>query len=519
MAKYLNNEKLKSIEKYGNFESYDDNHLNYVGKLITHKKELPNYGKRTTKLVASLEQAIINTGLKDGMTISFHHHFRHGDKTVEQVLKVIKKLNIKDITISSSSFTKAHDFLVEYIQEGIVTGLEGSGLRGRLGDAISEGILNKPAILRSHGGRARAIESGETFINIAFIAATSSDEMGNCNGTNGKSICGSLGYPMVDALYADKVVVISDNIVTYPNETISIPQIYVDYVVKVDEIGDTKKIASGEIHTSFSPKEMQIAENINKVIINSPNFKNGFSYQIGTGGASQSSLAMLKKHMIEKNIKAGFFLGGIIKDHVEFLEQGLVDRLLDVQSFDLFAAHSVKNNKNHIEISASFYANPANKSCATDKLDFGILSALEIDTNFDINVLTGADGYIRGAIGGHSDVAFGSDISIVAIPLIRGRIPSITNKVQTVVTPGSSVDVVVCETGIAVNPRRIDIIENLTKAGVELKTIKQLQEEAFSIVGTPEDIEYDYSKPVGLVQYRDGRIIDIIYKVKPYFLK
>ena len=34
-----------------------------------------------------------------------------------------------------------------------------------------------------------------------------------------------------------------------------------------------------------------------------------------------------------------------------------------------------------------------------------ILSALEIDTKFNVNVLTGSDGVIRGASGGHCDTA------------------------------------------------------------------------------------------------------------------
>ncbi|WP_425380556.1 citrate lyase subunit alpha [Spiroplasma endosymbiont of Stenodema calcarata] len=517
MAKYLNQEQLKQINKNHNYESYDSV-KSHTSKFINYQTELPNYGKRKTKLVDSLEEAIIKSGLKDGMTISFHHHFRHGDKTVEQVLKIIKKLKIKNLTISASSFTKAHDCLIDYIKSGVVTGLEGSALRGKLGDAISEGILPQPAIIRSHGGRARAIESGESHINVAFLAASTSDEMGNANGSHGTSSVGAFGYPMVDAQYADKVIIITDTIVSYPNNPISIPQTNVDYVVKVDEIGDSSKISSGEIHTSFSPKEIKIAQNIVKVITNTPGFKNGFSYQTGTGGASQSSLIMLGEEMVSRNIKAGFFLGGIIGEHVKFLETGLVDKLLDVQCFDLIAAQSIKENANHIEISASYYANPHTKGCATDKLDYGILSALEVDINFDINVLTGADGYIRGASGGHSDVAFGSDVSIVAVPLIRGRIPSITTKVQTVVTPGGTVDVVVTETGIAVNPLRKDLIEILNKAGVELKTITQLRDEAYTIIGQPQMIEYDKEHPVAIVEYRDGSVIDIIYKVKPYIL-
>ncbi|KND62476.1 citrate lyase subunit alpha, partial [Candidatus Phytoplasma phoenicium] len=394
-----------------NYSSYDTEKTNTSKRICPQSKNLPNEGKRNSKISISLEEAIIQTGLKDGMTISFHHHFRHGDQTVEQILKIIDKLKIKNLTVSASSFTNAHDCLIDYINKGVITGLEGSGLRGKLGDAISEGILTKPVILRSHGGRARAIESGETYINVAFLAVASSDEMGNANGYIGLSCVGSLGYALVDAQYAEKVVLITDNIVLYPNSPISIPQIKVDYVVKVDKIGDALKIASGEIRPFFQYKEIKIAQNIIKIIKNTPYFKNGFSFQTGTGGASQASLLMLKEQMLKQNIKASFFLGGIIGAQTELLKEGLVQKLLDVQSFDLAAIESIKQNINHLEISASFYANAHTKDCATNKLDYGVLSALEVDINFNSNVLTGANGYIRGAIGGHPDVAYGSEVT------------------------------------------------------------------------------------------------------------
>lgn len=518
MNKKLNTEVLKKISKFRSYSVYDSSKIN-MPKFVNKKEMLTNYGKRTTKLVDSLELAIIKSGLKDHMVISFHHHFRHGDQTVQQVMQVIEKLNIKNLTISASSFTRSHDCLVDYIKKGIVVGLETSALRGKLGNAISEGILKQPVIIRSHGGRARAISSNQVHIDVAFLAVSTSDVMGNSNGFSGVSKVGSLGYAKVDAQYADKVIIITDTLVDYPNYPISIPQINVDYVVKVDHIGDSSKISSGEIHTVFNPKEIKIAENIVTVIKNTPYFKNGFSYQIGTGGASQASLYILKKEMLEKNIKASFFLGGIIGLQVDLLKEGLVDRLLDVQTFDMAAIQSIEDNPKHLEISASFYANPYVKGCATDKIDYGVLSALEIDVNFNVNVLTGADGYIRGASGGHSDLAFGSNVSIVAIPLIRGRIPSITDQVQTIVTPGNTIDIVVTELGIVVNPLRKDLIDILTKNGVNLKKIEELRDFAYHIVGVPQLIEYDTDHIVSLVEYRDGSLIDVIYKVKPYILE
>jgi citrate lyase subunit alpha/citrate CoA-transferase len=118
-----------------------------------------------------------------------------------------------------------------------------------------------------------------------------------------------------------------------------------------------------------------------------------------------------------------------------------------------------QNNRFHQQISASYYASPSNEGTAVNQLDIVVLSALEVDCEYNVNVLTGSDGVIRGAIGGHPDTAFGASVSIVVCPLLRGRIPCVVSRVQTVVTPGKIVDVIVTDQGVAINPRRPDLIE------------------------------------------------------------
>ena len=76
-----------------------------------------------------------------------------------------------------------------------------------------------------------------------------------------------------------------------------------------------------------------------------------------------------------------------------------------MQSFDRAAATSLARNPRHIEISANQYANFSSKGASVDRLDVVVLSALEIDTGFNVNVLTGSDGVLRGASGGHCDTA------------------------------------------------------------------------------------------------------------------
>lgn len=495
-------------DKYGVFEG----ELAHIHEYQEASRKIKPVKPSDSKLVSSLKEAIEKTGLKDGMTISFHHHFREGDYVINMVMDEIAKMGIKNLSIAPSSIANVHEPLIDHIKNGVVTNITSSGLRDKLGAAISEGIMENPVVIRSHGGRARAIAAGDIHIDVAFIGAPSSDIYGNANGTVGKATCGSLGYAMIDAKYADQVVIITDTLVPYPNTPISIPQTDVDYVVEVEAIGDPKGIAKGATRFTKNPKELLIAEYAAKVITHSPYFKEGFSFQTGTGGASLAVSRFLREAMLEKGIKASFALGGITNAMVELLEEGLVEKIIDVQDFDHPSALSLGKNANHYEIDANMYASPLSKGAVINQLDTAILSALEIDTNFNVNVITGSDGVIRGASGGHSDTSMACKMSLVISPLIRGRIPTIVDQVNTVVTPGSSVDVVVTEVGIAINPLRQDLVEHFKALDVPQFTIEELKEKAYRIVGTPEPIQYG-DKVVALIEYRDGTLIDVVRNV------
>ncbi|KPG73890.1 citrate lyase subunit alpha [Enterococcus sp. RIT-PI-f] len=465
-----------------------------------------------SKLVNSIREAIEKTGLKDGMTISFHHHFREGDYIMNLVLAEIAKMGIKNLAIAPSSIANVHEPLIDHIKSGVVTNITSSGLRDKVGAAISAGIMENPVVIRSHGGRARAIAAGDIHIDVAFLGAPSADAYGNANGTNGKATCGSLGYAMIDAKYADQVVIITDTLAPFPNTPISIPQTDVDYVVQVDAIGDPSGIAKGATRFTKNPKELLIAEYAAKVIINSPYYKEGFSFQTGTGGAALAVSRFLREAMIKDGIKASFALGGITNAMVELLEEGLVDKLIDVQDFDHASAISLGKNANHYEIDANMYASPLSKGAFINQLDTAILSALEVDTDFNVNVITGSDGVIRGASGGHSDTSMACKMSLVIAPLVRGRIPTIVDTVNTIVTPGASIDVIVTEVGIAINPARQDLMDAFGSLDIPQFTIEELKEKAYSIVGKPEPIKYG-DKTVALIEYRDGSIIDVVKNV------
>ncbi len=467
---------------------------------------------RLNKLLDTVEQAVIKTGLKDGMTISFHHHFREGDKVINMVLDVIANMGIKSLTLASSSLQAVHDDILPHIKKKVVTRIITSGLRSKLGEAVSMGLMDIPVLFHSHGGRARAIETGQIKIDVAFLGVPSSDVYGNANGFTGSSACGSLGYAKVDAKHASKVVLITDNLVEYPNTPFSIDQDLVDHIVVVDSVGDANRISSGATRITSNPKDLLIAQNAADVIAFSPYFEDGFSLQTGSGGASLAVTRFLSEHMHRRGISCSWSLGGITSQIVKMHQDGFVKRMLDVQSFDLDAVQSIAVNPMHTEIDASYYANPLNKGCAVNKLNVVILSALEIDTDFNVNVLTGSDGIIMGASGGHSDTAVGSGLSIIVAPLIRGRIATVVDKVLTVITPGESVDILVTDRGIAINPRRHDLIDHFRDSKLPIYTIEYLKERAERVAGKPEPIQFE-EKIVGLVEYRDGTIIDVIRKI------
>ena len=469
---------------------------------------------KRSKMVENIHDALVKCGIKDGMTISFHHHFREGDYIVNMVMEEIHNMGIKDITICASSLGKAHDPIVPYIEDGTIVGIQSSGVRGKIGEAISTGKLRDLAIMRSHGGRVRALVTGETQIDIAFIGTPTCDEYGNCRGIGGKSDCGVLSYAMSDAFHANKVVAITDCMVPFPNFPAHISMTKVDYVVEVDQIGDPKKIATGAAKPTTDMRKLMMADYCTQFVVNSPYFKDGFSYQTGVGGASIASTISLAKIMKERNIRMRFGVGGLTKPMCDLLINNQVDCLLDTQDFDLAAVESVKNLK-HFRISAGEYADPFNKGAVVNKLDFVILAALEVDVNFNCNVVVGSDGVITGAQGGHPDTAAGAKCTIVIAPLLQGRIPAICSEVTTVTTPGESIDVVITDYGIAINPRRQDLIEAMKGVDLPFKTIEELRDIAYSIVGEPEKVQFG-DRVVGIIEARDGTIMDVVRQIKPY---
>jgi len=474
------------------------------------KKVIPSIGKKREKgkIVASLEEAFRLADVRDGMTISFHHHLRDGDLVVNMALDVLAKMGIRDLVLAPSALFPVHERLLRHVRSGVIRSIEGS-VNGPVGRAASEGLFSSPVILRSHGGRVRAMQAGELRVDVAVLAAPAADAMGNLSGISGPSACGSLGYAFTDAQYADRVIAVTDNLVSYPAVPFSIPQTLVDWVVPVESIGVPEKIVSGTLRVTRDPLRLIIAEHVAKVVEESGLFTDGFSMQAGAGGISLAASAFIRERMKAAGIRGSFISGGITGQSVEMLEEGLFESLLDVQSFDLEAVASLASNRGHAEMSASFYANTASKGCAVDMLDVAVLGATQVDMDFNVNVNTESDGVLLHGIGGHMDTAAGAAMTVIVTPLFRGRMPMIVDSVLTVTTPGETVDVVVTERGVAVNPRRKDLLENLRGKGIPLMEIGDLKKTAEEFTGIPKTPSFG-DNVIGIVEYRDGTIIDTI---------
>jgi len=110
-------------------------------------------------------------------------------------------------------------------------------------------------------------------------------------------------------------------------------------------------------------------------------------------------------------------------------------------------------------------------------------------------------------------VLFRSKCSIIVAPLVRSRIPTICTRCTSVTTPGEAIDIVVTDYGIAINPRRTDLLEAYRNSKLPLLTIEQLRDKAYSIRGEPDPIVFE-EQIVGIIESRDGTIMDVVRKIK-----
>jgi len=472
------------------------------------------------KVLASIDDAIDMSGLKDGMTISFHHHLRNGDKVLNLVIDRINKKGIKGLKILPSAMFPVHEPIIDAIKDGTVRSIEGS-LNGPVGRFASLGNMEEPVVLRSHSGRVRAISQGELHIDVAFIGASCCDPLGNCNGLKGVSAFGPIGFAFADAFYADKTIVLTDDLVPFPAIPIAIPGTNVDYIVTIDSIGDPAGILSGTLKITERPDHLKIVDNTMEIMEKIGLLKDGFAFQAGAGGISLALTKMIGDQFLAKGMKASYANGGTTKFLVEMLRNGTLETLSTGQAFDISAVESLLKDPNHIAINVDQYSNIHTGATTTEPEQAAFLGATEVDLEFNVNVNTHSDGYLLHGIGGHQDVAYGSQITFITVPLSRKKNPIVKEKVTTITTPGELIDVIVTEEGFAINTdtvrpevkqRNEDIRNVLMSDGLPCFTIDEMRKMALE--GAEEIFPNRGDQLIGLVKYIDGTVLDSIYSVK-----
>jgi citrate lyase subunit alpha/citrate CoA-transferase len=471
-----------------------------------------NFPGDGNKCVNTLKEALKRSGLKDGMTISTHHHLRDGDVLTNILFDTIHEIGVKNVRWFPSASFPTHEHLIKYLEDGTIHHIEGS-MNGPLGKFTTEGKMKGIGVLRSHGGRYQAVQDGEVHIDIAVIAAPTADPFGNANGVNGKSASGLIGFSLVDSEFADRVIVVTDNLVPFPCVPWQIQGNNVDYVVRLDSLGDSSKIVSGTTEITKSPDRLLIAEYIARFMEEAGIMKDGFSFQAGAGGINLAFVLFLKERMKTKGVKAKFVRGGSTKYLVQLLEDGLTDYILDGQTFDLEGVRSMRENPKHINTSPFNSYNFHGKGNFASIVDAAVLGATEIDVNFNANVVSHSDGYLLHGIGGWQNCLY-SKCTILAVPSFRNRIPVIIDEVTTLCGPGELIDVVITERGIAINPRRKDLIKAMKNSSLPVKPIRQIRDEVYEICGMPAKPRLNRNKVVAIVKWIDGTVIDSVFQVK-----
>ncbi len=145
-------------------------------------------------------------------------------------------------------------------------------------------------------------------------------------------------------LYAEKVIVVTDNLIDLPCFPMEIEGNYVDYVVVVDKIGIPEKIVSGTTQITKSPDRLLIAEMTASFLEKSGILKDGVTMQAGAGGTSLAIAVFVHQILKKKGWKSKFGFGGSTKYMVKMLEEGQMGIILDAQVFDLDSVKSIENN-------------------------------------------------------------------------------------------------------------------------------------------------------------------------------
>jgi citrate lyase subunit alpha / citrate CoA-transferase len=480
-----------------------------AGRPIRSSADYPADGN---KLAPSLRAALERCGLRDGMTISTHHHFRNGDYVANAVFDTAATLGVRDLMWFPSASFPVHEPMIRHLESGLIHHIEGS-MNGALGDYCSQGKMRGMGVLRSHGGRYQAVQDGEVHVDLAVIAAPSADAFGNANGVDGPSACGPLGFALADAQYADRVIVVTDHLVPFPCIPWHIQGQLVDHVVVMDKIGDPRKIVSGTTEITRSPDRWRIAELAAWFVQAAGLMRDGFSFQAGAGGTTLAFAVHLAERMRQARVRARFVRGGSTKYLVGMLREGLTDYILDGQTFDLDGVRSLRDDHRHVETSPFTSYNYHGKGSFASMVDVAVLGATEIDLEYNANVVTHSDGRLLHGIGGWQNCLF-AGCTMLLVPSFRDRIPIVVDRVTTLCGPGELIDVVVTERGIAVNPRRQDLLEAVGGKGLPLVRLEDIQRQVHGLCGGAPAAPRFGDRVVAAIKWVDGTVLDSVRQVE-----
>ena len=516
----FNGKRYRPFEGAFNDRAYSER---MVGRQVTHR--IPRRHDKTATLDDVMQV------ITDGDTISYPHYYRLGDKGLEAVVAKLREHKKRDIKLYANAlFDHTDPWLIEAVRDGIITGIYGNVYR-KMGAYLMAGeLLPWTGVGFSHGNRVRKMQTGEVNIKVAFGPVPMADRYGNANGSTGKpeQLCGPVGLFTADAEAAEYVCLLAgtvSDIVVLPTP---ISMELVDFVVPMDPPGLNEGIGSGTLDVGkakANPFNAQVADNVTRLMKAAGVVKDNFAFQVGSG-AGLIVLDNIRRMLKEEKIQANFAIGGICGLHVDMLEEGTIRHLMHGQLFEpnekMF--ESFRNNPNHHEITTGYYASVANKESAVNMLDLAVLSALEVDLEFNLNTVC-ASGRIIGGIGGGQDVAAGADLTMIFLPLATGKpgkgFPKIVDKVYTRTTPGEVIDVVVTEEFAAVNPNSSSsykdvLIERAKDFGVNLLSIEELHqkslEKAAEFGPTPPLPEVS-DQVVHVIEWRDGTLLDTIKKL------
>jgi len=175
---------------------------------------------------------------------------------------------------------------------------------------------------------------------------------------------------------------------------------------------------------------------------------------------------------------------------------------------------SIAHDPRHVATSPFTSYNYNGKGFFNQMVDVVVLGATEVDLNFNANVVTHSDGRLLHGIGGWQNCLF-AGCTILAVPSFRDRIPVIVDEVTTLTGPGEMIDVVATERGIAINPRRQDLLERVKGSQLPIRKIEDIQREVESICGGKPLHPRLRQNPVAVVKWVDGTVLDTVWQAVP----